>query len=389
MSGSTLAAFTSHPIQYQAPLFRELANRDELDLTVYFYSKQGVEPKMDEGFQQEVTWDVPLLEGYDYEFIRTDTCLGDPSSFFGFNPALIVRLRRANPDAVWVHGYGSLTDISVILAADFLDIPVVFRGEVMPWTIGRTVKQKVIDHIFNHVSAFASIGTPNRRLYKSFGFDDERIFHAPYTVHNKFFRDQREQLPTVAQLRKENEIPHGRHVILFVGKLIERKRPSLLVNAFCDSTNPGEATLLFVGDGDKRSTLETAAIDRGRSDDIKFMGFVNQTELPRYYELSDVFVLPSVHENWGLVINEAMNFELPVIATSAVGATTDLVTDENGIVVPPDNCDVLAVAIRRFIEADASERAAAGQESLERISDWDIETTADGIENAVMNVQKA
>lgn len=378
MSDLRLAALTSHPIQYQAPLFREIANRDGINLTVYFCSRRGVEPEIDEGFGEEVVWDIPLLEGYDYEFLPDWSPLGGASSFFRFNPRILKKLRRGEHDVLWVHGYESLTNVAAILAANRYDISVVFRGEVMPETVEHCAKRFVVNKLFECVDAFASIGTPNRRVYEWFGIPEDRIFHAPYSVDNEFFQQQRETLPPISKLREEKNIPTDRPVVLFVGKFLKRKRPGLLLDAFVEATEPGEATLLYVGDGDLRHNVEQMSIEYGRSKDVVFAGFVNQSDLPGYYELSDVFVLPSVRENWGLVINEAMNFGLPIVTTEAVGASEDLVNEENGAVVTADEQKPLAVAIRKYL----NDFRCPGKISTERISRWSIDSTADGVESA-------
>lgn len=379
MSELRLAALTSHPIQYQAPLFREIAEREGINLTVYFCSRRGVEPEIDEGFGEEVVWDVPLLEGYDYEFLPDRSPLGGASSFFRFNPSILKRLCHSEHDVLWVHGYESLTNVAAILTANRYDVPVVFRGEVMPETVKHSTKRYLVDNLFNYVDAFASIGTPNRRVYESFGIPEDRIFHAPYSVDNEFFQQQREALPSISQLRKEEDIPTDRPVVLFVGKFLKRKRPGLLLDAFVEATESGEATLLYVGDGKLRSNVEQKSIEYGRSEDVVFAGFVNQSDIPSYYELSDVFVLPSIHENWGLVINEAMNFGLPIVTTEAVGASKDLVDDKNGAVVAADEQKPLALAIRKYL----SDFECPGKISTERISRWGIDSTADGVKSAV------
>ncbi|TKX67635.1 glycosyltransferase family 4 protein [Halorubrum sp. GN11GM_10-3_MGM] len=381
MSNLRLAALTSHPIQYQAPLFREIADEDGIDLTVYFCSRRGVEPETDEGFGEEIVWDVPLLEGYDYEFFSDWSPVGGANSFFRFNPGMFGKLRRGEPDVLWVHGYESLTNVASILVANHFDVPIVFRGEVMPEIINHSNKRFLIGKVFDHVDTFASIGTPNRRAYKSFGISENRIFHAPYSVDNEFFQQQRETLAPTSKLREEKNIATDRPVVLFVGKFLKRKRPGLLLDAFVEATEPGEATLLYVGDGELRSNVEQKSIEYGRSEDVVFTGFVNQSNIPSYYELSDMFVLPSARENWGLVINEAMNFGLPIVTTEAVGASEDLVDEENGTVVTTDDKKALALAIREYLY----DFECPGKVSTERISGWGIDSTADGVKRASFN----
>lgn len=376
-----LAALTSHPIQYQVPLFRELTEREAVDLTVYFCDTQGIGKSLDPGFGKEFEWDIPLLGGYDHEFLNRVDPLKAQNSFLFLNPDIRRHLVNKDFDAIWVHGYGSLTNWFAFAVARHVDTPIILRGEgTLPTTPGtlERVKQALLKRLFDQVTAFAYIGTRNKRFYKHHGVSDEQLFHAPYTVNNQFFQKHAESLPPADELRSEIGIPQKRPVVLFVGKLIKRKRPSLLIDAFVKATDPSEATLLMVGDGTLSDEIKRRVRDHGRYDDVFFAGFVNQTDLPRYYDASDLFVLPSSQENWGLVINEAMNFGLPIVTTEAVGCSDDLVNADNGYVVPPDDVNALASTLSNLL-GDNQKRKELGKHSLEIIGDWNIEETADGI----------
>lgn len=382
----SLAALVSHPIQYQAPLFRTIDEMEGVDLTVYFCDDRGVEPSVDPGFGEEIVWDRPLLEGYYYEFLRNWRS-GSGSSLIGdVNPGIVSTLRSSEHDALWVHGYAAVTNWLAFLTAAMTDLTVVFRGESTllesPPHYVRPFKRVAIESLTRLVDAYGVIGTRNREFYRTHGVPDERLFDAPYTVNNEFFQSVRRDLPPADQIRETMGIP-DRPTVLFVGKLVTRKRPTALLNAFVESTNPGEATLLFVGDGDLREDLEQATKAHGRVDDVVFVGFQNQSELPKFYEMGDVFVLPSVQENWGLVVNEAMNFELPIVTTEAVGSAADLVDDSNGRVVPPDDVGALAHGLREVLDGD---RKQMGAKSLQRIDGWGIEETAKGIIRATTYV---
>lgn len=382
----SIAALVSHPIQYQAPLFREFDSYDCISLTIYFCSKRGIEPTTDPGFEEEIVWDQPLLEGYEYKFLKNWRDGSGDDIVGQVNPDVCRTLVRGDHDALWVHGYASMTNWLAVGTAILTNLPVVFRGEStllnQPHLHLRLAKRVILHLLFGRIDAFAAIGTLNREFYRSYGIPEGQIFHAPYSVDNEFFRTKRSQLPPVEILRQEAGVPVDRPVVLFVGKLVERKRPSNLFQAFRLATSPEEATLVYVGDGPKRDSLEELVKRQDRSGDVVFAGFQNQSKLPKYYEIADVFVLPSVEENWGLVVNEAMNFGLPIVATDTVGASVDLVDEENGRVIPADNVDILAGALQEVLEDD-ERRTQMGKVSERRVQEWGIEETAEGILNAV------
>ena len=187
------------------------------------------------------------------------------------------------------------------------------------------------------VDGFLAIGTLNREYYRHYGISDEKIFSVPYAVDNAFFQAGAERAAAGReQLRRELGLAPGRPVILFVSKIEPRKRPADLLAAYLKLTKTGAVAgppyLLFVGDGDQRRPLEEVVRDK-ELESVRFLGFKNQTELPAYYDLCDVFVLPSVHEPWGLVVNEVMNAGRAVIVSDQVGCGPDLVRNgENGYI---------------------------------------------------------
>src|SRR2546428_10103483 len=99
-----LAILHSHPIQYFAPLYSRIAREPEIDLTVYYCSRQGVDAYCDEGFGQQLKWDIPLLEGYRYKFLPNLRHGDKVSGFLSLiNPAIIKELGREGYDALWVN----------------------------------------------------------------------------------------------------------------------------------------------------------------------------------------------------------------------------------------------------------------------------------------------
>jgi len=387
-----LAYFVSHPIQYQAPLLRRIAQEPDIDLTVFFSSDLSVRGYKDSGFGVHVQWDVPLLEGYKYEFLPR-IADGDHIGFAKpLNWGIFDRLRKGRFDAVWVFGYRSLASLQAIVAARLLRIPVILRAEsnLHDHIRSRAVhaaKRALFAFLHNSVACVVPIGKKNRTYWEHYFGKDFPSFTMPYAVDNDFFqRRAREAAPQRESFRRELGLESGRPVVLYASKLQTRKRCIDLVDAYIRlAPAPGvdpSAYLIIVGDGEERANLEARVRESGLSS-IRFLGFRNQSELPRIYDLCDVFVLPSYNETWGLIVNEVMNAGRPVVVTDQVGCQPDLVHDGvNGFVYPAFNVDALSQCLRRLIE-DPDLRATMGENSLRIIRQYSFEQDVVALRSAL------
>jgi glycosyltransferase involved in cell wall biosynthesis len=305
-----VAFLFSHPIQYFAPLMRQLAARPEIELTAYFCSRMGVEEVLDPGFGQTFKWDIPLLEGYRSHFLpavqRDQTVRGWLNPF---NPALVPELVRSRYDVLVVHGYASATNWLAFLAARLAGTAVLFRGEVRlrsdqhaGWSAVKSLGLRTMFRVL--VDGCLYIGARSHEFYAHYGVPAHRLFFTPYCVDNDFFQTWAAQLaPKRADLRAELGITDDRPVILFVGKLVPKKQPLMLLQAYAMMRCDHRCALVYVGDGELRGALESRVREQNLPD-VKITGFLNQTEIPRVYAAADVLVLPSLAtETWGLVFS--------------------------------------------------------------------------------------
>jgi len=314
-----------------------------------------------------------------------------------FNYGMAPRLREGRFDALWVHGWGHWFHLWALRVARRLGITVLMRGESglhlrQPGGWRNTLKQRSLKYLTTHVDGYLAIGSLNRGFYESQGVPSSRIFPTPYAMDNAFFQARAAEASRHREvLRRELGLDPGRPVILYASKMTARKCAGDLLEAYAGLSADGRAEpspyLLFVGDGEQRLELEMRAAGFGwRS--IRFLGFKNQTELPRYYDLCDVFVLPSRQEPWGLVINEVMNTSRAVIASDEVGCGPDLVRHgENGYVFPAGDTASLANVLRQAL-ANPEWIAAMGRRSLALVNRWSFDEDIVGLEQALAAVQR-
>ncbi len=389
-----LAYFVSHPIQYQAPLLRQIAAQPDIDLTVYFTSDFSARGYLDEGFGVNVQWDIPLLDGYRYEVL--------PPGLFRtahhdrqISAGIYQRLRRQKFDIVWVHGYSSFNSMQTILASRLLRIPVLLRSDSNLYDRPRSpLKLKLKDGFFQvlrlGVSGALACGKANRQYWRHHLGQDIPVFDMPYAVDNTFFRHQACQAARHREeLRSELGLESGRPIFLFASKLQKRKRCLDLIEAFLragDSSAVRRSYLLIAGDGEERLEIERRVAG---NTNIRMLGFRNQQELPRFFDLCDAFVLPSIHEPWGLVVNEVMNAARAVIVSDQVGCQPDLVhPGVNGYVFKALDIESLASALREAISSPEN-LVRMGQQSLRIIDSYSFEHDLAGLRQALYRLAPA
>jgi glycosyltransferase involved in cell wall biosynthesis len=374
-----LAVLSSHPIQYQAPLFRRLAREPGVQFTALFCHDHGVAPSFDAQFGRVIQYDVPLLEGYSYRFLWNVARRRSLTPMGQINPQVIAMLAGGEFDIVVVHGYAAITNL-LALWTPRRRTRVLMRGEshlLRRRTFAKRIaKQVFLRSTFARVDHFLPIGTLNRAYYSSYGVPEGRMTLAPYSVDNIHFAQgsadaQRHASATRARLG----LPPGIPMFLFCAKIIAGKRPFDALHAFALVRARVPCGLAYVGDGDLAPALSREIVRLKLADSVFQLGFRNQTELPRIYGACDVLVLPSVSEPWGLVVNEAMAAGMVAVVSDQVGAGPDLVDPD--CIFPTGEIDSFAAILQRFATrsgdlADAKRRAAA------RIKRWGIEETAGG-----------
>jgi glycosyltransferase involved in cell wall biosynthesis len=391
MTPLRFAYLVSHPIQYQAPLLRRIAREPDIDLTVFFGSDFSIRSYKEEGFGVDVAWDTPLTEGYKHRFLKPLRDTGTVSPTSPISRGIYRSLSGPDGlpafDALWVHGYASVNALQGIVAANALGIPVLLRAE--SWLRDRersplklAIKNLCFKMLGSMISATLPIGTENALYWHHYFGDRMPQFMMPYAVDNAYFAGKAtEAVPHEADLRASLQLETDRPVILFASKLQERKHCRHLIEAYAQLPQP-RPYLVIVGDGDERARLEAFCRDSGLTD-VRFVGFQNQSALPAFFQLSAVFVLPSRHEPWGLIVNEAMAAGCACIVSDDVGCHTDLITDGvEGFVFPTGNIVALTTALKRVLAAPDT-AATMGQRAAARIASWSFEQDVAGLRAAL------
>lgn len=364
------------PTPYRRPMVERLLQREEIDLKVYYCSATHVDKP----------WAL------DIERDQQSVILPNRTFFWGrspihTNPQIISELRRQDFEVVVVGAYWPLTTLAAIIWCRWTQTPYVIiceshglkpRSKAKKW-----LKRLVLPSLIKPASAWLVPGSYHREYLAAYGASPERIFTFPLSPDVEFFqRESARYQGLLSELRREMGVRESK-VICYVGRLVAVKSVDLLLKAFKQMKSAAPDTaLVIVGDGPLRGQLE--GICRTENiDSVYFVGFKQPSELPSYYALADLFVLPSKVEPWGVVVNEAMACGLPVVVSDSVGAAGDIVRDgDNGFVVKTGDVIELSAAILKLIENEQL-RAEMGRRSLEIIRGWDHSLGVDGFLKAV------
>jgi glycosyltransferase involved in cell wall biosynthesis len=370
-----LAILTTHPIQYQVPLWQMLAKDGRVPFEVWFMTHQGTRATLDEEFGRTFAWDIETLSGYPHRFLEMAEG-ASPASFWKcrLRESLKHRLRQSGARALWIQGWQVAAYWQAVQQAESAGVEIWLRGEsndLSPrsvWSWKQPLKQLLLRQLFRRIDGFLYIGSANKRLYRNFGVPETRLYPAPYAVDNERFAKQAAALrPRRLEIRREWGIADDAFCVMFCGKFVAKKRPMDLVTAARLLRQSGgfpDIHLLFVGSGELEAELRGAcniAADReiigctsvsGSRPLASFTGFLNQSEISRAYAAADCLVLPSDYgETWGLVVNEALASGLQCVVSSACGCAEDLIVSTNGRVYPLGDVDRLACALESLQRA--------------------------------------
>ena len=385
--GLRIRLVATHPIQYQAPLFRAVAARSAWDFQVWYCHRATAEEQGDAGFGVPFEWDVPLLDGYESRFLENAARRPGLHRFGGLStPAMGDLLRRDRPDALIVQGWFYRAAWQAIVAAWRQGIPVLMRGDsILPRGVltPRSFMTGAARRAFvPRFDACLAVGGRSREYFEHYGARPDRVFVVPHTIDAaRLAAEAVRGEPCRKRWRAEAGFDDSTTVFVLAAKLVDVKRPLDFVEAVARAARTARVAGLIAGDGPLRQACERRARDRQAP--VKFLGFVNQSEIARAYVTADALVLPSDSETWGLVVNEAHVCGRAAIVSDAVGCAPDLIEPgRTGVVVPPRDPAALADAMIR-LAADPSRLAAMGMEAQRRAVAWSPDRVADALLHAL------
>lgn len=366
-----LAIITTHPIQYYAPVFKLLAANKRLNIKVYYTRGEETLQQFDPGFGKVISWDIPLLEGYSYQWVQ--------------HQDLIAQVASWQPDALLVYGWpfkGHLKCLRFFKNK----IPLYFRGDstLLNEATGlkKLLRKLFLSWIYKHVDHAFYVGSHNKAYFKKYGLKDHQLSFAPHAIDNTRFED--EQASSVKELRASLNLSKDDILILYAGKFDPVKNVASLLSAFINMNNP-TAHLLLVGNGAEETNLKQQAQQSTLSANIHFISFQNQSRMPVFYQAADLFCLLSISETWGLAVNEAMACSKAILVSDKVGCAVDLIKDGyNGRTFKAQSLASLTQQLELLINQGKDGLKQMGTNSKQIISHWTFQKQVDAIESTVI-----
>ena len=357
-------------------------------IEVVYYSDASLQPSFDKGFGHTIQWDIPLLEGYRYSFIKnfSPSKSMDCKWYNAINFSVFKKIKTSTAQILLINGWSYFTDCLVILSAKLYGKEVWVRAD-NPLSqeqrkgIKAVLKKFVLRKLlFPQIDKFLYVGKESKAFFEFYGAKQHQLIYTPHAVDNNYFQKLAKQFENKRSLFRNNlNIPIDSFVVLVTAKLIKEKNHFDVIYAF-ENLKRYNCFLILVGDGPQKNKIESY-IQNKKINNILLTGFINQSEIYKYYLISNCFVLSSFSETWGLAVNEAMNFGLPILTSDACGCAKDLVEPHlNGDLFAVGDIKKLSSLIEKYIN-DENLCKRSGHRSLEKINDYSYATIISNLSN--------
>ncbi len=352
-----LAIITTHPIQYNAPWFALLASEPNVELKVFYTWSQKEKNNFDPDFKQNIAWDIPLLSGYEYTFVKNTSKKPGTHHYKGITcPSLIKEIEDWKPTHILVFGWNYKAHFKAMRHFKGR-LPVLFRGDstLLDYkirsipelihnfnlsslilnlkTYGKfKLRKAFLSYIYWHIDTALYVGQNNKAYFIEHGLKKEQLVFVPHAIDNeRFFDSEEKQYEAKAKYwRTELGIKKDDMVLLYAGKFEPRKNLLFFLkafNEFCLVSNK-KLKLILLGNGLLEN--EVLRLAKQNKENIICLPFQNQSMMPIVYRLANFYCLPSQSETWGLAINEALACGRPVLVSDKVGCAVDIVNAKTG-----------------------------------------------------------
>ena len=364
---------------YRIPLFNEIAKCEEIRFQVFFLA-ETVRGRL---------WRTPKEEIRFAHRVFSGIPMSLPNRFpIFYNPLLGSALKREDPDVVISGGYHHLSSLVALHYARKYGKRFVLWCESHERSIGlKAFPFNLYRRYFVHSSqGFLVPGKKSFDFIQSFGTNGKNIWVAPNAVDNVFFMREAERLRSQMDPRRRDP-RFSSHVILYVGRIVESKGILVLLEAFRDLSKRMKASLVLVGEGQDRAKYSKLCAQNGLKN-VFFEGFKQREELPFYYGLASLLVLPSHRDEWGLVLNEAAASGLPLVATEGSGAAFDLIEEgKNGFRIPVGDSRALKERMVQILSNPGLQKS-MGAYSEKKARAFSPQRCAAGFIRAILNQEE-
>jgi glycosyltransferase involved in cell wall biosynthesis len=337
----------NEPTPYNTDLFNALSALPSWRTTVFYPQAKN--------WEKDAGHDFRLMPEWHYEgVLSTGKGIGGQ---LASALRLVTLLVRDRPDKVLVSGYGSLAHVSAILLFSLTGTPFAFwvdqfnvgkpRRGAWPARIVRDAIRRVV---FERAKAVLVCGRPGHDSAMLAGCDESKLVDFPYVVDGRRMRALAESCTGIEGF---DPAPHRGRLVVFSGRLIERKGLDVLLDALLLlRKRETEFFLVVEGDGPLRSQHVARVADAGLADRVWFAGFRQMNEHSYLLSVADVVVVPSTQDPWGLVVHEGMLMGKPVCASDAVGSAMDRIDPgQNGFIFPSGDAEALSARLQGLLES--------------------------------------
>lgn len=380
-----VAIITNIPTPYRNPLFEHLSkNNRNIEFVVYFFAKY--EKNRSWKFSEPFKFKYKFLKGISMSWRKKD----DDLFTLHINFSIIFEIFKEKYDVVICSGYNSISAIITLLCTKILRKPFIhwteqtLEAEPSKSLISNLIRNLLKKTFLKLSDAHIAAGNHTKNFLVANKVDKKRIFISPNAIDLSYFLSNVNVYRTKKDILKKELNLNNKIIILYVGQLISRKGIFDLLEAYnnLDIKEKETTYLLIIGEGPLYIDVKKYCYERNLKNVI-LTGYKQQSELLKYYAISDIFILPSKYDIWGFVVNEAMACSLPIITTINVGASGDIVKNGvNGYVAKTSDPNELSKLIKILIK-DRDLRERMGKNSRNIIIDWNLDKAVEGFLNSI------